>query len=231
MPPFVPSKRRLSTRSPHAPTPQSAKKPSLFETADKPDASATLQDNKVFLDQLGGSQSDSSLSDVSTADLEDALLPSSSKRIKITHHEERDEDEVEWEDAMYPTATPCQSIAAGESGDLELTLDKNAHVSPATNPHKRKGPSKIERQIRISTHIMHVQFLLFHNLIRNGWACDGEVQRILVGQLPPSVSKEVTRWKTAAGLIPDAAVEDAKSKVLKTKKGKCAEHSERNQRE
>lgn len=236
MPPFIPSKRPLSTLSSSAPKPsmpKSAKKPGLFDTADKPDASATLQDNKAFVDQLSGSESDSSLSRVSTADFEDALSPPKSKRPKIAYHEEGDEDEVDWEDAIDPFATPDTSLAAGQSADLlELTLEKSANNGSSTNPHgKKKGPSKIERQIRISTHMMHVQFLLFHNLIRNGWTCDKEIQRILVSQLPPSVNKEITRWKTAAGLIPDAAVEDRKSAAHEAKRGKRTKQSERNQRD
>ena len=236
MPPFIPSKRPLSTLSPNAPKPsmpKSAKKPGLFDTADKPDASATLQDNKAFVDQLSGSESDSSLSRVSTADFEDALSPPKSKRPKIAYHQEGDEDEVDWEDAIDPFSTPDTSLAAGQSADLlELTLEKSANNGSSTNPHgKKKGPSKTERQIRISTHMMHVQFLLFHNLIRNGWTCDKEIQRILVSQLPPSVNKEITRWKTAAGLIPDVAVEDCKSAAHEAKRGKRTKQSERNQRD
>ena len=228
-PPFISSKPHLSTLSPHPPMP---KRPSLFDTADMPDPSATLQDNKAFLDHFAGSESDSSLSGVSTADFEDTLSPPNSKRPKIAHHEERDDDEVDWEDAMHPIATPATSVIAGQSADLELTLKKSAHIDSITNPHdKRKGPSKIQRQIRISTHMMHVQFLLFHNLIRNGWTCDNEVQRILVGHIPPNVNKEISKWKAAAGLIPYAAAEGAKSTAYKTKKGKSIEQSERNQRD
>lgn len=232
MPPFIPSKRRLSTSSANSPTPKLAKKPSLFDTADKPDASATLQDNKAFFDQLGGSESESSLSDVSSADFEDVQSPPNSKRRKIAHREDEDNDEVDWEDAIYPNATLSSSAAAGPSGDLELTLDKSARIGSTTNPQdKSKGLSKIERQIRVSTHIMHVQFLLFHNLIRNGWTCDKETQRILVGQIPPGVNKEITKWKIAAGIIRDAAVEDPKFTTCNNKKGKRAEQSERNQRD
>lgn len=230
MPPFIPSKRRFSTPTPDASPLKSARKPNLFDTADKPDASTTLQDNRAFLDQLDDSESESSLSDVGSADFEDALSPPTSKRRKIVHQE--DEDQVEWEDVINPTAAPSTTATAGPSGVLELTLDKSARISSITNPHdKKKGPSKIERQIRVSTHIMHVQFLLFHNLIRNGWACDKDVQHILADQIPPGVTKEITRWKVAAGIIPDAASEDAKNTSRKTKKGKRAERSERNQRD
>lgn len=233
MPPFIPSKRRLSTPSSDAPTRKSAKKPSLFDTADKPDVSVTLQDNKAILDHLGGSDSDSSLSDVSSADFEDALTPPYPKRHKMVHHEEEDEDEVDWEDAMHNIPSPSRTEIVGSPGDLlELTLDKGARTGSITNPHnKKKGPSKIERQIRVSTHIMHVQFLLFHNLIRNGWTCDKEIQRILVSQLPPGVNKEIIRWKAATGIISDAAAKDAKSTSCKINKGKRTEKVERNQRD
>ena len=224
----------MSSHSPHPSMPKPAKKPSLFDTADKPDASATLQDNKAFLDRLAGSESDSPLSDISTTDFEDAQSPPNSKRPKIAHHQEGDEDDVEWEDAINPIATPATSQPAGQTTNLlELTLEKSAHMPDSfTNPHdKRKGPSKIERQIRISTHMMHVQFLLFHNLIRNGWTCDKEVQRILVDQLPLSVNKEITKWKAAAGLNPDALTDHAESRAYKAMKGKRVDQGGRNQRD
>ena len=214
--------------------PKPAKKPSLFDTADRPDASATLEDNKAFLDRLAGSESDSPLSDVSTTDFEDGLSPPNPKKPKTVHHQERDEDDVEWEDAINPIAAPTTSLVASQPTDLlELTLEKSTHMlNSVTNPHdKRKGPSKIERQIRISTHMMHVQFLLFHNLIRNGWACDKEVQRILVGQLPLSVNKEIAKWTEAAGLNPDAVMDLTEPRAYEAKEGKHVDQGERNQRD
>ena len=78
---------------------------------------------------------------------------------------------------------------------------------------------------------MHVQFLLFHNLIRNGWTCDKEVQRILVGQLPLSVNKEITKWKAAAGLDPDAVMDHTQTRAYEAKKGKSVDQGARNQRD
>ena len=233
MPPFIPSKRRLSTLSPDAPMLSPVKKPSLFDTADKPNVSTTLQDNEAFLDRFAGPESDSSLSDVSTADFEDAPLPPTPKRAKVAHDEEKDEDEVDWEDAIDPLDTLSTSIVPAQSAEcLELTLDRNANVNSTINPHdKKKGPSKIERQIRISTHMMHVQLLLFHNLIRNGWTCDKEIQNILLNQIPPSVNREITKWRAAAGLVSDAGVEDAKIRTRKAQEGKRAEQNKRNQRD
>ena len=233
MPPFIPSKRPLSTLSPNTPMLSPVKKPSLFDTADKPDVSTTLQDNEAFLDRFAGPESSSSLSDVSTADFEDALSPPNPKRAKIAHDDEKDEDEVDWEDAIDPIDTPSTSVVPAQSAErLELTLNRNANVSSTINPHnKKKGPSKIERQIRISTHMMHVQFLVFHNLIRNGWTCDKEIQNILLNQLPPSVNKEVTKWRAAAGLVSDAAVEEANIRTRKAQEGKRVEQNKRNQRD
>ena len=230
MPPFISPKRRLSTPPPNAPLSKRANKPNLFETADKSATSATLQDNKNFLDELGDSEDGSPLSDIGTIDLEDTLSPPYAKRANLLHYEERDEDEVDWEDAVHPITTSSACQAAGQSAELlELTLDKNAQVGSDDPLHgKKKGPSKIERQIRVSTHMMHVQFLLFHNLIRNGWTCDKEVQRILVDQIPPNVNKEITRWKAAVGLNPDTSVADEASRP-NNEKG--TEQNDRNQRE
>ncbi|MCJ1297856.1 hypothetical protein MMC08_000644 [Hypocenomyce scalaris] len=204
MPPFVPRKRRLSTPPPDCPTPKSAEKPTLFDTADKPRAAGTIQENKAFLDGLGNSDSDTTLSDVSSSEFEEERpTQGSSKRQKIAQHEEA-EDEIDWEDAIPPDVPTSGPADAEPSGDLELTLDKSIRLGSLTNPHStKKGPSKIERQIRMSTHCMHVQFLLFHNSVRNAWVCDKEVQSILVGQLPPGVKKEIEKWKLASGMAGD----------------------------
>lgn len=232
MPPFIPHNRRLSTPPPDFPTPpkpSSAKKPSLFDTADKPGTTASLQDNKTFLDQLNGSESGSALSDVSSDEFEDVETLPSPKRQKTNHHDVEDE-EIDWEDAIKPGATPASTSAAGPSGDLELTFGKDAQIGSFTNPHdQKKGPTKIERQIRIATHCMHVQFLLFHNSVRNGWICDKEVHTTLVGQLPPAVKKEIEKWKVASGIKPSN--ETSKAFAGKKRIREKAEQSNRNQRD
>ena len=231
MPPFIPRKRRLSAPPPDATTSKSGKKPSLFDTADKPSPSTSLQDNKSFLDHLNGSDSESTLSDVSSDEFEDALPTPSPKRRKVVHEEEED-DQVEWEDAVQAGVTPSASTPAAQIGDLELTLDKNTHMLSLTDLLKqKKGPSKLERKIRIATHCMHVQFLLFHNLVRSGWACDKEAQSILVRQLPAGVKKEVDKWRAASGLSPDTVAEATKTAPRKRRRGKKAAQNERNQRD
>ena len=231
MPPFIPRKRRLSTPPPDATTSKSGKKPSLFDTVDKPSPSTSLQDNKSFLDHLNGSESESTLSDVSSDEFEDALPIPSPKRRKVVHEEEED-DQVEWEDTVQADVTPSASTPAAQLGDLELTLDKNTRMVSLTDLLKqKKGPSKLERKIRVATHCMHVQFLLFHNLVRSGWACDKEAQSILVRQLPAGVKKEVDKWRAASGLSPDTVAEATKVVPRKGRKGKKAAQNERNQRD
>ena len=231
MPPFIPHKRRLSTPPPDATTSKSGKKPSLFDTLDKPSPSTSLQDNKSFLDHLNGSESESALSDVSSDEFEDALPTPSPKRRKVVHEEEED-DQVEWEDAVQADVTPSESTPAAQIGDLELTLDKNTHMVSLTDLLKqKKGPSKLERKSRVATHCMHVQFLLFHNLVRSGWACDKEAHSILVRQLPAGVKKEIDKWRVASGLSPDTVAEASKVPPRKGRKSKKAAQSERNQRD
>ena len=233
MPPFIPHKRRASTSPPlTSPKLKSSKKqgPSLFDTADKPSASATLQDNKAFLAQLNGSDSESSLSDVSSDDFEDILKSPKSKKRKLDHGgDEEAEDEVDWEDAIQSSGGILSTKHAPEpSGDLEITLDDTGGMDRGSSLGKKKGPSKIERQIRIATHCMHVQFLLFHNLVRNGWACDKKTHSVLVGQLPANVKKEVEKWRIASGLVSETT---ASASPSQKRKGKKAAQNERNQRD
>ncbi|KAL6717133.1 hypothetical protein ACLMJK_005048 [Lecanora helva] len=230
MPPFIPQKRRkLNSSSPDPSTPKKGQKPkpSLFDTADRPGASATLRDNKAFVDRLDDSNSDSSLSDVSSDEFEDVLASPKAKNRK-TEHTEEDDEEVDWEDAIHSEEISGSKSAPEPSGDLELTLDDGGSADFSNALGKKKGPSKIERQIRVATHCMHVQFLLFHNLIRNGWACDKEIQNILVGQLPANVKKEVEKWKVASGILPEVpAIVSHQPQKRKSKKGAQIARSQR----
>ena len=231
MPPFIPQKRRHSTPPPETVAHNSAKRRNIFDTADKATTSTTLQDNKAFLDTLNAPDDDSSLSETNSVEFEDAIVPTDSKKRKTAHHQDED-DEINWEDAIEhdvstPTARPLPP-----SGDLEITLGRHEQTGSLTNPHdKKKGPSKIERQIRTSTHCMHVQFLLFHNLIRNGWACDKEAQQILVDQLPPAIKSEVEKWRVASGIVPGLSPPKYLPSQRRGKKGKRAAQLERNQRD
>ena len=232
MPPFIPRKRPNSTPPPDTPDPKSVKKITIFETFDTSPAAGTLQDNKAFVDRLNGSDTETSLSDVSSAEFEDAFPSPSPKRRKLDHNVE-DDEEIDWEDAIQAGA-PAGILSAGPPGDLELTLDKGTRIGSFTNPHdKKKGPSKIERQIRISTHCIHVQFLLFHNAIRNSWACDKETQSILLGQLSPDARAAISNWKLKSGMGEELATAPTppKSRAKGGKKSDRNVDNERNHRD
>jgi len=198
MPPFIPRKRQQPTPPPGAPTSKKVKKSSLFDTVDQAKPTASIAENQKFLDSLADGDEDTSLSDVDSSDFEDALPLRPGDALK--HGE--DGDDVDWEDAVQPAVSTPATVRSGPTADLELTLHKDQRIGTLTNPHdKKKGPSKIERQIRTSTHCMHVQFLLFHNLIRNAWICDKVVRKILLDQLPDKIKTEVEAWKRDSGIV------------------------------
>lgn len=202
MPPFIPQKRPLSSSpDPSAPS----KKQNLFRAIDHTFASGTIQENKDFLNGLEGDSSDSSLSDVSDSSNEnfEDIHPELALKRQKRDHSEDGEDGYDWENAVTSSEPHVPQSERSTHVGLELTLDKG-HQKPTLIDlsGKKKGPSKVERQIRNSTHRMHVQFLLFHNWIRNSWTCDTELQRILLNQLPPNVRKEVERWRVSSGLQP-----------------------------
>jgi xeroderma pigmentosum group C-complementing protein len=188
MPPFIPTKRSLSP--PNQPSPP-AKRP------------ATKKQIAELLES-----SDSSLSDVSSEeewlDVQKPPIKSDGK----ADHDDHDYESVDWEDAMDTTttpsayashATPAQSDAIQ---DLELTLDPTVNVPVVSLLDTKKGPSQIERTIRLSTHKAHVQCLLFHNAIRNAWLNDKKVHDILRGQLPEGIQKEIKKWRVVSALDP-----------------------------
>ena len=211
MPPSVPRKRASEGGdAPIGPVRATkSRKPTLFDTVDSGHQRApTLEENHAYLEQLRhDASSSSSLSDISSSEFEDVDLSPSSAGPRVDKGDEdvvADDDDVDedvdWEDAMAPVSMPPAASFREPSTGLELTLAKDRTYS-FTNPHgKRKGPSKMERQIRIQTHCTHVQFLLFHNLVRNAWICDQDVQQILLSQLDRSTRKEVERWRNGSGL-------------------------------
>ncbi|KAI4213525.1 MAG: hypothetical protein LQ351_003749 [Letrouitia transgressa] len=198
MPPFVPSKR---SRSSPPGTP-------LCKTSLRRETKSSLQDNKRFLNQLDDSSSDTTLSDISSAEFEDVQLEPSPKRRKLNKGDHND-DGVDWEDVVASEEGPIL-LRNGPTvtGDLEITFNQDYSIGTFSSAlDKKKGPSKIERQIRVATHCMHVQFLLFHNLTRSRFACDAEVHKILLSQLPPTVKKEYATWRLASGMPLDTSEE------------------------
>jgi xeroderma pigmentosum group C-complementing protein len=177
----------------------SSRKPTLFDDLDAGTAAKrSAERSKALIEKLANedeADDSSSLSSFSDEEFEDVPGAQTSK---INETTDEDED-MEFEDVQTHFAPRPEGPVP--SGDLELTLHKDTRIS-MTNPlGAKKGPSKIERGIRISTHQAHVQMLMFHNAVRNSWLCDSELQQLLLTQLPPSVEKEVERWKRDSGLV------------------------------
>ncbi|OQE31246.1 hypothetical protein PENSTE_c001G08777 [Penicillium steckii] len=207
MPPFVPRKRS------HSEDPSPVKRQAQ-------DAST-----KPFSIEESSDSEESSLSDV-PADIPEPTPVINPSDNDDDDDEDEDED-IDWEDAIdSKTSATTPTLAGPELQDLELTLDKNeAHVSDLLDG--KKGPSKIERQIRIQSHCMHVQCLLYHNAIRNAWINDATVHDTLRHKLPEGIHKEVKRWRIATGLeLPEPKPELPKSKNKKKGKQKQSKKKE-----
>ncbi|KAK5661184.1 hypothetical protein OQA88_11075 [Cercophora sp. LCS_1] len=222
MPPYVPRKRlREATPEPSEKGKGKAKtkaltapprKPTLFDDLD---ATATPQSSSRNGSKRGlveeSEDDESSLTSLPDNDFEDVPL---AKRQKVAEVEDDDDDEdVEFEDVEPLSA----AVDDQEYGDLQLTITRDTRIH-LTGVLGKKGPSKIERRVRISAHCIHVQLLMWHNAIRNSWICDPEVQGILVSHIPPRLWEEVDRWRRNSGL----EVEETPKKTPTTKgtKGK-----------
>ncbi|KAK2759543.1 hypothetical protein FQN54_003022 [Arachnomyces sp. PD_36] len=189
MPPFLPRKRQAS------PDTHQSKRNLLAAIDAEPANTPTLEESKAFEIPGDDSSGSSSLSDVPSA------IANEDGADEEDDDDDGEDEEVDWEDAMAE-GTQSSSIATPQSqqelGDLELTLDKNVHTLTDVLQGK-KGPSKLERVIRVQTHCMHVQCLLFHNAIRNSWINDSKVHEALLEQLPPGIEKEIEKWRVASG--------------------------------
>ncbi|KAI1502421.1 Rad4 transglutaminase-like domain-containing protein [Biscogniauxia marginata] len=220
MPPHVPRKR-LRTQSPDdngsRPAKQSAKgkgkgkgtttpvtavpprKTTLFDDLDSPSVQGSAEKTKSVIQRMHDDDDDddsSSLSSLSDAEFED--VPAAKRQKVDSNSEGSDEDEdMEFEDVpSYEHQREQDPIV---TGDIELTLYRENGPALASELGK-KGPSKREKAIRLSTHCIHVQFLMWHNAIRNSWLCDEEVQAIMISHLPPRLWDEVDRWRRNSGL-------------------------------
>lgn len=207
MPPFVPRKRVSSE------DPPSAKRQNAGSTREP-----VVED----------SQSESSLSDVPESEDEHATKQTDKAQESEEDSDESDEDEaVDWEDAIDHSTSALPSTAtnttpfpsAVESEDLELTLDKNeVHVADLLDG--KKGPTKIERQIRIRTHCIHVQLLLAHNAVRNAWVNDATVQEKLRRKIPQAIHKEIKKWRVVSALDPPETTNSADPSKIPNSKNK-----------
>lgn len=214
MPPFVPRKRVSSE------DPPSAKRHHAIPAVKAP----VVED----------SEDDSPLSDVPDSDNEETSgnnYATEKGKGKSQGSEDDDDDAMDWEDAIDTTNHPAPTTAllpsAIESQDLELTLDKNeVHVADLLDG--KKGPSKIERQIRIRTHCLHVQLLLAHNAVRNAWTNDSKVHETFRRRLPQGIHKEIKKWRVASALDPPEPEPPEKFTKKKVKgRGKQTRNPER----
>ncbi|KAL2018221.1 hypothetical protein VTK56DRAFT_1128 [Thermocarpiscus australiensis] len=241
MPPYVPRKR-LRDEPPSAvdetkqddqdKTPKSLtappRKSTLFDDLDANSTPRSSTRNGSSILQLNDSEDDgSSLTSLSDADFEDIPVAKRPKlELSVDEEEEEDDDEdIEFEDVTTPHA--ASTDIPTPSGDLELTLIRDTRISLA-NALGKKGPSKLERKIRIATHCVHVQLLLWHNAIRNSWLCDPIVQGIMLSHLPPRLWAEVDRWRKNSGLeVPEEMPKRGKGKQDPKGKGKVSNQKSR----
>lgn len=205
MPPHVPRKR-LREDSPDRGQ-QASKKKGKAAAVTAPPRKATLFDDldatvspnakakaKAHQPLLESDDDSSSLTSLSDADFED--VSSTKKHWFEKDAADEDEDEnLEFEDVTHPTTLAPQQV----TGALELTL---SHIPTAsyTDFGGKRGPSKNERRIRSATHCMHVQFLMWHNSVRNGWLCDPVVQGIMLSHIPSGMWDEIERFRRNSGL-------------------------------
>ena len=181
----------------------------------------SAEKTKSALQQMHEDEDDdsSSLSSHSDAEFEDVPAAKRQKVDEEAADEAEEDDDMEFEDVP----DHGQQSEPVLSGDLELTLYQEK-IPLSTNLGK-KGPTKQEKQARVLTHCMHVQFLLWHNAVRNSWLCDQEVQAFMISQLPPRLWEDVERWRRSSGL--DVAQEEipkdkisVKGKLQPKSKGK-----------
>jgi xeroderma pigmentosum group C-complementing protein len=210
MPPHLPRKR-LRTPSPvrdgrvtkakpatkAASARQQPRKTTLFEALEAGTKNRSAEKTRSALQQMHDDDDDeSSCSLTSLSDAEFEEVPAAKRRKTEEPADSSEEEDIEFEDV------PSHELKADPvpSGDLELTLYQDDSVPRALNEGK-KGPSKRQKHIRNMTHCIHVQFLMWHNAIRNSWLCDQEVQAILLSHLPPRLAEEVDRWRLNSGLV------------------------------
>lgn len=220
MPPFVPRKRVSSE------DPPSAKRHHAIPAVKAP----VVEDSEDDLPLRDAPDSDNEETPGNNDATEKRKGKSQGSEDEDEESDDDDYDAMDWEDAIDTTNQPAPTTAilpsAVESQDLELTLDKNeVHVADLLDG--KKGPSKIERQIRIRTHCLHVQLLLAHNAVRNAWANDSEVQEILRRRLPQGIHKEIKKWRVASALDPPESQPQEKPTKKKKGKGKQTRNPER----
>nr|POE87745.1 dna repair protein rhp42 [Quercus suber] len=237
MPPFVARKRHREPDSAPTTSPSTSRasakkaKPTLFDALDAPDQKvrslaeskrrlASLEDDDDDDDDQVDENADApdSLSEAESADFED-VLPAKRRKQNPTEDDDDDDDDEEgehemmdWENAMQGPAPAHPEV---EIGDVSISIkDDGTYYEPTVSAGtNKKGPSKRERRVRMHAHCLHVQALLWHNSVRNGWLNDAETQRSLVDGLPGGVRAEVTRWREAMGILSGDELEARKREL------------------
>ncbi|KAK5111658.1 hypothetical protein LTR62_004763 [Meristemomyces frigidus] len=235
MPPHVSRKRSRSPLTAH--TPRSNDKPatrptkvSLFDTIDAPaKRRKTVEENKQLLAELNADddESDGILSEADSDDFEDVPVAKRRKTEAISGddevEDESDDDGMDWEDVAQQSVQPIAGPSTlPELADVSFTLKDDGEMMDEglTVPGAKKGPSKKEKMVRYLSHCVHVQALLWHNTIRNGWLNDKQVQKTLVEGLTEGVKREVTRWREAMGTLSKEELQAKKQAAAAKSKGK-----------
>ncbi|EME43957.1 hypothetical protein DOTSEDRAFT_171899 [Dothistroma septosporum NZE10] len=206
----TPQSRRQATSKP---APKRGKA-TLFEAADIPQKPVrSVEATKKLLDQ--DSDDNESSSDFDSDEFEDVPPAKRLKTAPAAAEKANDgsEDEMDWEDAIGAgPSNASESKPEPEIGDISVSMkDDGTYEDPLVSlATGKKGPSKRERHIRILTHQLHVQSLMWHNTVRNSWLNDKEVQKTLVDGMPDGVKREVTRWKEAMGTLSKEELEAKK---------------------
>jgi xeroderma pigmentosum group C-complementing protein len=200
------------------------RKSTLWDDLDSVSKKGSAERTRAAIQQMQEDEDDSSsLSSLSDAEFEDVPAV---KRQKISHDADNSDDDEDMEFEDVPSHQQ-QDEPEPELQDLELTWYEDNRAIPLASELGKKGASKKQRAIRISTHCMHVQFLLWHNALRNAWLCDQEVQAIMISHLPPRLWEEVDRWKRSSGLEAPDHGPSKEAKAKKHAKGKGKQVSSR----
>ncbi|KAB8349694.1 hypothetical protein FH972_023710 [Carpinus fangiana] len=223
-----PTKRVSTKRSKAQPNSRSnaaKSKPSGPPTGRTPQSSSRVNNAEAILQKMQENDADSGLSDTgSSSTTSESKNHGKGARSKPGSSSGSDEDNddtasdsssdagVDWAAELEKDS---QDPGKGDSAskDLVLTLDQIQDVDTSYSKRKegkKYAPTKREKAARNAAHCLHVQTLMVHNLMRNHWCDDKEVQRILVDGLSEGCKKEVARWRKACGntLKPNAGLQN-----------------------
>ena len=249
MPPILPRKRLCSPSPAPSPSPPPKKsKPTptragltgaFADPLDNGRRAPTAAENRAFLDALEDEQSSLSEADSDSDEFEDVMPAPPAKRVKVGNgdglkeesdeedgeKDEDSEDDLDFEDVQHAAEAHLTIPEMNENFEVTVrTAGEGEHTRLTLRQGGKASITKKMRRARILAHCMHVQFLMWHNVIRNSWINDKEVHAILLKGLPESLKEEVKRWKVAMGY---EKIPEKKGKSKKGAKGKTAQKSSR----